>query len=286
MDPGRLNRLQPATLVRALNRRYNALRTDSGYNDEGVSIFDEDWDNLVILDAARFDHFEELCDIDGELEHRTSRGSTSKQFVRGNFRADQLDTVYVSANFWYAQLADELGDVHRFVKTERDALGGMTSTPETVTAKAKDVAASHPRKRLIVHYMQPHQPYLAGRGKTFDHGSSLEVTVSRNDLSERDVRAAYRDNLRLVLEEAAQLVDFLPGKTVVTADHGELINDREAPIPIRGYGHPESIFVEELVKVPWLVVENGTRKDVSEARDAEPVDSDGVERNLRDLGYL
>jgi hypothetical protein len=259
---------------------------DTGYNEDGVCIFEEDWDNLIILDAGRFDYFQELCDMDGELEYRESRGSTSKQFIRGNFQDDQLDTVYVSANFWYAELKDELGDIHKFVRTERDEVDGMTSSPEAVTAKAREVNDSHPNKRLIVHYMQPHQPYLAGRGDDIDHCSCLDATILDNDLSEADVREAYRDNFEFALSHVSRLVESLRGKTVITADHGELLNDRESPIPIRGYGHPESIFVDELVKVPWFVIENGPRKEITAASDSAPVDTEGVEQNLKDLGYL
>ena len=45
--------------------------------NDGTHIMDEDWDNLIILDACRYDLFEEVNTIDGTLESRISLGSAS-----------------------------------------------------------------------------------------------------------------------------------------------------------------------------------------------------------------
>src|SRR6056297_529711 len=51
----------------------------------GTRVMDEDWDNLIILDACRYDMFAEQVDLDGELESRISLGSTSEEFLEQNF---------------------------------------------------------------------------------------------------------------------------------------------------------------------------------------------------------
>jgi len=52
-----------------------------------------------------------------------------------------------------------------------------------------------------------------------------------------------------------KLVDILPGRTVVTADHGEAFGEKIHPlIPIRVYGYPSEIRIPTLVKVPWLII--------------------------------
>lgn len=61
-----------------------------------------DWDTLVILDACRYDMFEEINETEGELEHRYSRGSCTPDFIRENFPEGEFhDTVYVTANPMY-----------------------------------------------------------------------------------------------------------------------------------------------------------------------------------------
>jgi hypothetical protein len=278
----------PRRALSELNQLYNHYRAGQRYNPEGIDIFAEDWDNLLILDACRYDEFERRATLPGRTEHRISRGSTSPEFVRGNFTNRSLhDVVYVSANGWYANLNDDIGaEVHAFKFVERDAMGGLTSRPETVAAAARDAAENYPDKRLIVHFMQPHQPYLGPAGERFDFSKHMIDTIRHANASREDVLRAYRENLDLVLGEVEPLLDGLAGKTVVTADHGELISDRERPIPVRRYGHPEGVYVESLVKVPWHVCEHDDRKEtVAEPPVADEYDFDAVTQNLQDLGY-
>jgi hypothetical protein len=77
---------------------------------------------------------------------------------------------------------------------------------------------------------------------------------------------------------------------VITADHGNLVGERLGPIPTRRkYGHPYGVHTEELVVVPWFVVEGETRREM---RADSPVESDGesvsdeeLEDRLEALGY-
>jgi hypothetical protein len=80
----------------------------------------------------------------------------------------------------------------------------------------------------------------------------------------------------------------LPGKTVVSSDHGELLGERLSPIPLRAYGHPMGIYMDELVKIPWHVHETGNRKRILAEPPSERLDMDEgeVESQLRNLGYV
>jgi hypothetical protein len=280
----------PRRVISELNKLYNHFRASQYYNPEGIDIFAEDWDNLIILDACRYDEFERRSTLPGRTESRISRGSTSSEFIRGNFTEKTLhDVVYVSANGWYAKLKDNIGtDIHTFEFVERDAMGGLTSRPETVAAAARDAAETYPNKRLIVHFMQPHQPYLGPTGERYEFSKNMGDTVRHTDVSDEDMIQMYRENVDLALGEVEPLLNDLVGKTVVTADHGELLGNREQPIPIRTYGHPEGVYDESLVKVPWHVYENGDRKEIvaeQPSEGANKFDSEQVEQNLRDLGY-
>jgi hypothetical protein len=279
----------PELIPSELNRQYTRWRMGP-YNSGGIDIFEEEWDNLIILDACRYDAFAARSDLPGKLEYRTSRASTTRQFIRANFAEKTLhDIVYVSANEWYAKLKDEIDtEIHAFEFVDRDALNGLTSRPQTATETALDAAERYPKKRLIIHYMQPHHPYLGEVGQRINHEGGLMETVRKNGLSRRTVVQAYCENLDLVLENVEPLLEELSGKTVVTADHGELLGDPERPIPIRRYSHPKDVYVEELVKVPWLIRDNGDRKEVIAEPPTQEIgefDVDELRQRLENLGY-
>jgi hypothetical protein len=280
----------PRRAVSELNKLYNHFRAGQRYNPTGIDIFAEDWDNLLILDACRYDAFERHSTLPGRTESRISRGSTSPEFIRGSFTGKTLhDVVYVSANDWYAKLKDDIdAEVHALEFVDRDAMDGLTSHPETVAAAARDAAETYPDKRLIVHFLQPHQPYLGPAGDQFVFSKHMIDSIRDSGASREDVMRAYRENLDLVLEAVEPLLSDLTGKSVVTADHGELLNDRERPIPVRRYGHPEGVYVENLVKVPWHIHESGSRKEIiaeQPAKGASEFNVENIEQNLRDLGY-
>lgn len=278
-----------------INRLYYATRNPDGYNADGVDVFAEDWDNLLILDACRYDHFAEQSTLDGTLESRISRASATREWVHANFTDRQLhDVVYVSANPNYRKVADEIGAaVHAYVDVWRDdTLVGEENTivpPETVTEHALDAAEQYPNKRLLIHYVQPHYPFIGPTGEEhFDPSATLNEVSVKYDLTDDRLDRAYRENVDLVLGEAERLLDAFDGKTVVSADHGELLGERLSPLPLRAYGHPSGVYVEELVKVPWHVHESGDRKEiVAEAPTAQgEVDEDALEEQLRNLGYV
>jgi hypothetical protein len=279
----------PRQVASEFNQLYNHYRVGQRYNPEGIDVLGEDWDNLIILDACRYDVFERRSSLPGRTESRISRGSTSPEFIRGNFTGKTLyDVVYISANGWYAKLKDDIGaDIHAFEFVERDAMGGLTSRPETVATAAREAAENYPDKRLIAHFMQPHWPYLGPAGEQFEQGRFRDI-LRQTDASHGDILRAYRENLDLVLGEVESLLDDFTGKTVVTADHGELLGERERPIPVQNYEHPEGVYVETLVRVPWHVYENGDRKEIVAEQPlagADEFDFEQVEQNLQDLGY-
>ncbi|WP_231186430.1 hypothetical protein [Haladaptatus sp. DYF46] len=272
--------------------------------DVGVDVMNEDWDTLVILDGTRYDTFAENNVLDGKLEFRRSRGSQSSEFIQGNFSGEELhDTVYVTANPYVTELED--GVFHSVINllTEWDD-DLQTVLPETVIDAALDAYEQYPNKRFIVHFMQPHYPFIGEKGRSMNHrgfapndDSNLRGDRSiwnelQYDISEdtpAEVKAAYEENLRLVFPHVQKLIDEIPGKTVVSADHGNLLGDRLSPIPVRAYGHPRGLRAPELVKVPWFVVEGETRRDVTsdppEEEDESSLDEDMVEDRLQALGY-
>lgn len=282
----------PQLIGLGLNRTYYEYARGGDYNRDGIDIVDEDWDNLILLDACRYDMYVRQTPFDGQVSVRESRGSTSRQFVRGNFTDRTLhDTVVVSGNQWYLQLKDELGcEFHSYYDVERDIADGFVPSAEAVTEAALSKNEEFQNKRLLIHYMQPHHPFVETDVEELKLiRGGLRNTVLESSADRTTIRAAYRDNLQYVLRHVQRLVDSLEGRTVISADHGELLGERLSPVPTRWYGHPPGIYVDQLVNVPWHVVSDAPRRHIVE----DPPLDQGVqivqaeiEQNLKDLGYM
>ena len=107
------------------------------------------------------------------------------------------------------------------------------------------------------------------------------------ELERDELWSIYVENLEYALEHVAELLEALSGKTVVTSDHGNYVGERASPIPIREYGHPRGLYDEPVVRVPWLVYEDGSRRDIrtGDADSTNDIESSVVTDRLRDLGY-
>jgi hypothetical protein len=134
-----------------------------------IDIINERWDYLIILDACRYDYFDRLYRdyFDGDLTKKISTGSCTNEWRDKSFPDYYDDIVYISANPQisanlpvYGYLAKEhFHKVYEIWKTGWDSQSG-TVLPETLTNVAIDIIRKTPGKRFIIHYIQPHAPYL------------------------------------------------------------------------------------------------------------------------------
>ncbi len=290
-----------STEVRRLALSANAACSRLRRQDNGCDVVEEDWDNLVILDGCRYDLFQSENIINGRLKSRISAGSESWEFLRANFQGQQLhETVYITANPHASKLDDNT--FHRTVNLLKDRWDEelKTVTPEAMTEEAVAIYEEHSNKRLIVHYMQPHFPFIGEKGREITHAGVSQsgegddephiwtgLLNGRLDVDETEVYEAYRENLELTLPCVRELINSLDGKSVVTADHGNLIGEWTGPIPVKGYGHPRGFYAPGLVTVPWLVIDSEERRHVIPNRPSNhnQIDPDTVEARLKDLGY-
>jgi len=280
--------------------------------EPGTDVMNEDWDNLIILDACRHDIFKQENTLSGQLESRISRGSTSKTFLNKNFVGRELhDTVYVSANPYIPLIGENVFHALLTLLDEWDS-DHQTVLPECVVKRAIQAHKNYPNKRLIIHFMQPHQPYIGKKGQKIrkkmkkhvdvigweadksQDGNNLEgikqiraPTIDGLDITTDDVFEAYRENLNIVLKHTESLLKSLDGKSVITADHGELIGDRIIPFSQRLYGHPGALKSPSLRVVPWFIPEFENRRETfaEEPYVCEKIDKSGLESKLRALGY-
>lgn len=289
---------QPNKAMRELNRLYHTRLYTRDYNTSGVDVVEEDWDNLVILDACRYDMFEEL-DFEGSLTRKKSKGASTIEFLKGNFRDRKLhDIVYLTANpqFTWNQediRAEFFKVIDLWEEEEYWSDEYNTVPPEKVTEKAIKVSKNHPDKRLIIHYMQPHFPFLPK-----EEEDVLEVEledffwnkVSKGEigLSRDRIWDMYNGNLKRAFNSVKKLLPELRGRTVVTSDHGNFVGERASPIPVREWGHPIGIYEPTIVEVPWLITESSERKKVTSEEpeeDSSEVDEEAVKEKLSALGY-
>lgn len=158
----------PRLLGRGVNRLYYRA-TRGRFNQDGVDVCDAGWDNLVLLDACRYDLFESTDGLPGALEKRQSKASNTIGFLNANVaNRDLRDTVYVTANPQFRKIEDELDtEFHAVVDLWDHGWDEAMNTvlPETVTESAIEVAEQYPNKRLFVHYDQPHVPFIGPTGR-------------------------------------------------------------------------------------------------------------------------
>jgi len=288
----------PRQIILEVSRLYyQRLRTQS-YNPGGVDIFAEDWDNLVLLDACRYDMFEERNTLRGRLETRESRGSSTPEFLKGNVAGRELtDVVYITANPQLHRNRDIFDAQFHYIDNVWSSSGWddefRTVRPEVVTDAAKRAAERFLHKRLLVHYMQPHYPFIGEIGRQLVPGQNLNLwnEVAEQNISISDSRLwdAFKEYLDISLPSVGELMDSIDGRTVVSSDHGQLMGERLFPIPIRHYGHPLGVHMAELIKVPWLV-NDGPRREITPDPPVERADSsvdrDTVTERLESLGYV
>lgn len=273
-----------------------------------INYMSHDWDNLIILDACRADMFEETFNITdfAEYEKVVSPGASSPEWMKSTFQGKSFpDTIYVSGNPWISKIAPdsfheivnvwtqeydvdikelEVGVTLDDVNTE----GRGTSRAKHVTDAAIEAHKRYPHKRIIVHYFQPHAPTCGNSDgslkKEIDH--SLHPGGIRDGEATKDETwEAYKENLQYAFHHARNVEEEIGGKTVYTADHGELFGDILTPYPVRGYAHPTGVHHPQLLTVPWAVSKD-ERRDIIEGETVNrSVPETDVNKRLRDLGY-
>lgn len=245
--------------------------------------------------------FAERSNLPGQLERRRSRGSSTIEFLRANFDGRDLqDTVYVTANPQLYRNRESIQThfhdvIHIWREEGWDEEYG-TVLPKTVTEYAERAARNYPNKRLVIHYMQPHYPFIESKTE-FDKepltdrgGENVwdQLLLGVLDVDRDEIWRIYEENLDYALPHVKELMEGLDGKTVVTADHGNMVGERSFPIPITEWGHPRGIYTDELVTVPWLVFESGPRRKIwaeEPTSQSADVDDDVVADRLQHLGY-
>ncbi|MFC7194653.1 hypothetical protein ACFQL4_08315 [Halosimplex aquaticum] len=265
---------------------------------QGTNVYERDWDVLVLLDCARVDMVEALSDEFPFLApvgtHRTP-GTNSAEWMDVTFVDEYAEemarTVHLTAN---PNSADHL-DGRAFDRLEEIWRHGWdeetgTVPARTVTDRAIAAGREDSPERMIVHYMQPHPPFVTRpdidavqvtRPGDERRGMNVQELHEEGGYSLEALWEAHLENLRYVLSEVELLRSNLGAdRLVVSADHGQALGEEGA------LGHPASSTVDVVREVPWCET---TATDTGEYRpDARPHTDDpavSVEEKLEHLGY-
>ncbi|KYH26432.1 hypothetical protein HAPAU_15300 [Halalkalicoccus paucihalophilus] len=286
----------------------------------GTNVFEKEWDVLVVLDACRTDALHEVAPeypFLGDLGSIWSVGSTShewyvKTFVE-EYREILAETALISSNPFaehtlvngeypprhprpfdltaWRTVSD--GDLAYFEQTRRhdrpfadvtDLAPHSTAVqdPSYVTDRAI-VAGREEFGKVVVHYFQPHRPFIHNlvtnnarmtvlEDEPYEAGRSGNADIT-------DIWPLYLDNLRLVLDSVGELLENIDGTVALTADHGELFGE------FHQYGHFQSIPHPKLKKVPWVEMSGTDTKTRQPERAFSPIEKHGLNERLTDLGY-
>lgn len=259
----------------------------------GTPIYERDWDVLLVLDACRADLMAEVADEYSFVDttSSTSVAGGSKRWMKRNFVENPdsaiRDTVYVTGN----PFSEEMLSHRPFENMEEVWKYAWDEELNTVPARAlTDVAIQQHRKRdperMIVHYMQPHHPFVPNpldSGMNRDDLKNPDRTIwdkLRDGEIDPDVAwEAYRDNLRYVLDDVELLLENLDAeRVVISADHGNAFGEWGV------WGHGD-IPIESIREVPWCVT-SGTDSGEYEPELTPEEDEVAVQEKLEDLGYL
>ncbi|MHA1195487.1 MAG: hypothetical protein ACTSRH_05180 [Promethearchaeota archaeon] len=233
-----------------------------------IKIVNKEWDYLIVLDACRYDMFKYI--IRHNCKYIISGGSVTQEWLRWNFKGHFNDIVYIAGNphFSIINLKKTFG-WNPFYKVVEVWDYGWDKTLKTVHPREVTIASLiankiYPNKKLIIHYNQPHHPFISNKKYLkFDEGTwnSLYKSLGESKytiwdaLKSRKIQMkefwkAYIENLKIVMKYVSILLKELNGKIVITSDHGNLVGEYML------FGHFSHLRSKYLVKVPWLEIEN------------------------------
>jgi hypothetical protein len=270
----------------------------------GTNVYEREWDVLVVLDACRVDLLRSVADeydFLGEIERMESVGSMSKEWMAKTFTDEYADevatTAYLTSNVFSDRIlsADRFEILDEVWREDWDA-DADTVLPRSMTDRAIRVAREDDPDRLIVHYVQPHHPFLDldERYDADPFGPALSDTavdaLRKGRIDFETFWEAYQDNLRHALDDVELLLSNLDADTVaITADHGDALGEWGI------YDHPVGCLHPAVRTVPWTTTTATDREtydpdhggpDPSDDSDTDDGNEEAVQDRLQALGYV
>jgi hypothetical protein len=257
--------------VRGTTRLKNIFEKMAQMNIEKINeddiepIAEKEWDNLIILDAARHDTYQET--INTKSDSRITTESHSVGFIKENFsRGDWSDTVIITANPFYnesrfkkltgRELNQTFETVFQVWDTDWNEEHG-TVMPKELVEKTKTAEKLFPEKKKIIHFMQPHYPFINSELEQHGYGDAIQSRdnekiwekAEKEKIGHSEAIKDYKKNHKIMKDHIRDVKEVIKGKTIVTADHGNFLGENGL------YGHPGKSKSKTLRKVPWDIIQ-------------------------------
>lgn len=288
----------------------------------GRSIWAREWDVLIVLDACRTDLWRDVAPEYDLPEGDTawSNASCSIDWYRRNFtqmpeRVADEQVGVVTANPFadhgaeHAKSADlrdvPLAHFRPLYETEWGQVETdppiETVPPERVTDHAIDAWRRRDElgiDRLVVHYMQPHEPFIERPEWSYqdpddnpvlknlvtdgyEAGTSpWQAMIDSGEVSVDEFWPVYQANLRWVLDDVtARLLCNLDADAVISADHGNGLGEWGE------WHHPPGAIGPAVRRVPWVRVRATDEETIQPDVDTQDGVEATVENRLQALGY-
>lgn len=219
---------------------------------EELDPFSRDWENLIIIDSCRQDFFEEETGYNGS---RHSLASATPEYIEKNFsEGDFTDYVYIAGNPFFSETRfkeitgrERLEVFHTVFETFDTGWDDETGIvdPEKTIEDALTAQKLFPEKKLIIHFMPPHYPFIT---PLFEDDKDVDpwVLAENGELDPERAISAYKDSIQYIAPKVENLADELKGKTILTSDHANFVG--EAGV----YGHPKYRNEKAVKRVPWI----------------------------------
>jgi len=263
-------------------------------------------------------------DFISEINRLQSVGGRSPEWIAKTFVEEYRDiigkTAYLSANVFSKQIltdrhheSPDAADVNyaykllgRLPTVDVSALGSFEdlsqyepvgengpyghkeggTPPRYVTDRGIAVGRTGRFDRIILHYLQPHPPYISNalaENRPLELHESDWWSYLKETGDYETIWETYLDELRYVLDEVEMLLDNIDAERVVlSADHGESFGEYWE------YGHRTGSLNPVVRTVPWVKTTATDRKSY-EPTVAPPTDRRLSEQELNEqlehLGY-
>lgn len=265
-----------------------------------TNVMNEEWNVLIILDACRYDIFRDNYSdfLEGKLEKRISVGVNTPTWLKNTFKDYYEDIIYISGNPYVNSKHVDFSGVgfdaskhfYKIIDVWDFGFDKFLKTvhPVAINKSFFKYNTLYPDKRFILHYLQPHYPYISvspeyiktetnmfmkphrydegmmGKlNKVLPHsirwkmmgllkktGIKIDLGVGQIYLDKgwKGVKEAYTGDLRFVLKYVSKLVRNI--------DNGKIIvtADHGERLGERGrFGHGGSRD-RKVIEVPWLEI--------------------------------
>lgn len=227
--------------------------------DQRDLIEKDDWNNLIILDALRYDSFEQEYPkyITGKLT-KVWNGSVSFTYdwFERTFRRTYDAVLFTAVPLVFREKYPERGWMYptffKNVVGHLDIEYSLEDDRLNCKLINKAVLKYDWKGRRVIRYLAPHPPFpnmkfTEGKGKV----NRVKQRLSDGRLTLADLQKAYIEKLHWGLEAIVELYPFLDKPIIITSDHGECLGDCGQIFHGRNYKKHRHLII-----VPWFEVES------------------------------